>query len=734
MTTSGTGISPQDVDVPLDPYSGAADGEVFDDGVKESQYDDTFWIGLAEQNFSTGRDYQDSSLTSQWERNADHFNSRHYRRSAYNTKLYRGRSRLFRPLTRAAERSSSAQFAAAMFSNQEIIDVQAENQDDPEQVAAASMMKQILQYRLEKSIPWYLTCMGEWQDSRVYGPCATYTTWNYEEKEVAREVPVEGAPEFTAREKKPEIISDKPVIEMIPPEGLLLDPACDWRDPIKSSPYVVRLVPMYMVDVLAKMDKVDSKTGEPEWMPLSKDVLMSVKSDRYNTVRQAREGDNRPDKMDSQDRSEFKIVWMHENYVRLDGEELVYWTAGTQHIVTQPVPLREVYLTGERPITYGFSIIEAHRFSPSSPTELIAGLQAGINDVANLRVDNVRLALNKRYIIRRGASVDLDALMRSVPGGGVFAENPDRDVKVIETRDVTGSSYKEQERMETESNDISGTFIGSSVQNNRALNETVGGMEMLAEGSNAISELDIRTFSETWMKPQLELLMSYIRAYESDEVIFNMAFEEVRKNSDVAIPDMTNDEGTALEGDEASAQYRDVLVERIRKDKMTLRVNVGLGATSPQRKANTLVSTVGTISQNPEQAAKIDWDEVSKELFAINGYQDGKRFLKKGKEDQELSETDLEQAYQQGAQEAQDQSKMADVEMRREYNQGKLDLERELGFAKLASNENMTLKQLETKLGIESTKDKTRRDTEALKATNFTNELEFKRTTGKPGV
>jgi hypothetical protein len=679
-------------------------------------HDDAFWIGLASVNLATGQNYQNAALTNQWERNADHFNNKHYRRSAYTSKLYAGRSRLFRPLTRSVERSGAAQFAAAMFSNLEIIDITPENGGDPEQLASARMIKHIMKYRLEKTIPWYLTALGAWQDTRVYGPCATYTTWEYREQKVEAEKGESS--EFT----EAEVLSDKPVIEMIPPEGLIVDPACDWRDPINSSPYVLRLVPMYVVDVEDRMNDSDESKAEP-WLTLTREQILSAGTDRYNQVRQAREGDNRPDKFDSQDRPEFKIVMAIENYVRLDGKEWVYWTIGS-NLLTQPIPLKKAYPVGRRPITYGFSVIEAHKYSPSSPTELISQLQMAINDTANLRMDNVRLALNKRYILRRGSAIDLDALMASVPGGGIYTNDPERDVKVVTTSDVTASSYKEQERLETESNDITGSFTGSSIQNNRALNETVGGMEMLAEGSNAISEFDIRTFAETFMKPQLELLMAYIRMNETDDVLLNMAFQEGLKVAGFE----------AAEG-ETEEETKTRLIERMRKDAMTLRVNVGLGATSPQRKSDTLTRTVNTIAQNEKQAARIDWDEVTLEQFAANGYGDGKRFLLKDEEGETgPTEDDVQAAYEQGQEEAADKTKMADIESRERVAMTKVDVDRELGFAKIALQEGMTMQQLQTKLEIESLKDRTRRDTAAMTAKSHTNELDYKRTTGDTGV
>jgi len=152
------GIQPVDQDAVLDSDPNSEPNQDLDKD-PESELD-SFWLELATSNFVTARAYQDSSLITQWERNADHFNSNHYRRSAYNSKLYSGRSKLFRPLTRASERSASAKAAAAFFSNLELVNVDPENQNDPEQMMAARVMRNVLHYRLDKSIPLVFNCNG----------------------------------------------------------------------------------------------------------------------------------------------------------------------------------------------------------------------------------------------------------------------------------------------------------------------------------------------------------------------------------------------------------------------------------------------------------------------------------------------------------------------------------------------------------------------------------------------
>jgi hypothetical protein len=739
-----TRTRPTDKDEPLNDVNGAeVTGAHSIEYIDDEHFDDPDWLQLASIYYTASRDFQDAALTRQWERNADHFNSQHYRRSVYNTPMYRGRSRIFRPLSRSAERASSAQFASAMFSNMQLVDVQAENQNDPMQLASARIMQKLVQYRLEKTIPWYLTCMGAWQDTRVYGPTFTYVHWKYAEAEEDVEEAevnvlgdeIEGRTR-TVRKVIPKI--DEPAMDMLPPENCLLDPQCDWRDPINSSIYCILLWPMAVDDIVARMNSIDLKTGQPEWIPHSREEIESVNNDNYNAVRQSREGDNRPDKTDAQDTQASSVAWVHENFVRIEGEEYVYWTLGTQFMLTKPVPLKSVYHTGKRPVTCGYSVIEAHKFMPSSPTELISGLQRGVNDISNLRYDNVRLALNKRYFVRRGAQIDLESLMRSVPGGAVVTDDPERDVQVINTPDVTGSSYKEQERLETESNDLTGTFMGGSIQNNRALNQTVGGMELLSEGAGAISEFDIRTFVESWVKPTLELLIQNIQAYETDETIMHVAFEEAFK--ELGYKYDLNREATedALRDDKFIDKTRaKELKNKVLNDKLTIKVNVGLGATSPQRKLDMINTAIGSVMAIPGQEARINGDEVIKEIFAAAGFQDGSRFIKgmgAGEEKQELTEQDLQAAYEQGMQAGTDQAKMANVEVTKELGIMKLEQERELRLAEIAAKENMSVQNLAAKVQIEQTKDTTRRDVEAVKSKNMREELNFKRTTGKPGI
>ncbi len=717
---SSDGISPTDHDTPVSSsVSGTLSETKSGTRTVSGEGGDREWLTLAQQNYTAGITYLNAALTDEWERNFDHWNSNHYRRSAYNTKAWRGRSALFRPLTRASERSSSATAAAAFFANKDIVSIVATNPGDPSATIAAKWMQNIVQYRLKHSLKWYMNCMGAWQNTRVYGPCISIMDWIYEEDEidVEEDSPVKNLLDMVipGRSKKKKakrkvVLKDQPVLHLLPVENVLYDPASDWTNPAQDTSYLTVLYPMYVTDVENKM------SGEnPEWIKLDKAKILSATRDPHSTVRQAREGDNRPDSTDAQSPADHgQMVWPRLNFVRKDGVDWTYWTLGHEYLLTDPKPVIDEYEINERPVVIGCSVIETFQMSPSSPVHLIAPLQMHVNDISNLRLDNIRLALNKRYILRRGAVIDLEALMLNIPGGAIATDDPERDVKVIQTSDVTGSSYKEQERLETEANDVFGVWLGGSIQNNRSLRETVGGMEMLKEGKSELGEFDIRTFAETWVKPTLQMLVKMIQAHETDVVIMNFAWDQTMQEIPAELRIHDDDD------------QKNMIKEFMMNNEMVLEVNVGLGATSPEKKIAALMVPIKEIGNVvPGALEKLNFNEIWKEVMAASGHADGARFLQ---DEKEVTQADVEQAYQQGLQEGVNQDKIARIEM-----EERVAMEKIAAGERISENELLvkldvsaaTLEAMKTKIAVNS---KDMRDIAAGKLNQQNSELAAKKT------
>ena len=561
------------------------------------------WLGLAADAYSASTSYFDSAYRKNFEDSVAHFQSRHAPDSKYHSDLYKHRSKIFRPKTRSMVRKAEAAAAAAFFSNVDVVDIEPHNDQDPAQKVSAELIKELINFRLTdpNSIKWFVTCIGAVQESKVFGIVCSYQYWKFKQEMVEQAVVDEmGQPYLDETgqpmvQEVPRIIEDKPCIELLPIENVRFDPGADWTDIVCSSPYFIRKIPMYVQDVRARMNVEEGKTAQKPWKKLD-DSQIKASMTEYDTLRTSREN-QRPDPYaEEKPIGDFEIVWVHENFMRKDGKEWHYYTLGTVEMLTDAVPLEEVYFTGERPFVIGTSSLEVHRPVPASDVEMGGGLQRELNENANARLDNVKLVLQKRWKVRRNKNVDLQSLMRNVPGAVTLMDDLG-DVEEVNWPDVTGSSYQEQDRLNLDFDDLLGNFSQSSVMSNRQLNETVGGMQMLGSGANQIQEYSLRTLVETWVEPVLYQLVKLEQKYETDMAILAIAGQKAQLAQKYGIDQVT---------------------DQMLDQNMTVRVNVGMGATNPQQKLQKMgmaMDMYGKFSMIPG----VDPDELKKTIFGYAG-------------------------------------------------------------------------------------------------------------------
>lgn len=530
----------------------------------------------------------DANIRPNLERDIRQFQSRHAPDSKYMSEAYKSRSRFYRPKTRAMVRNAEATAAEAFFSTADVVSVEPEDERDEMQQASSEVMLELMNYRLKKSIPWFQTVIGAYQDAMVQGTVISHQCWEYD---AVRKI-------------------DRPKITLIPLENFRFDPAADWTDPINTSPYNIWLIPMYVKDVKRRMRP--GSNGEPaKWYPLADSQLLSA-SRKYDSTRMLRE-DQRTNSADAVTAiTDFTIVWVHMNVMVDDdtGEDVMFYTLGSEFLLSSPEPLTNQYAHGRRPFVAGVSVIETHKNHPSGPVRLARDTAAEINEITNQRVDNVRFAMNKRYFVKRNTQTDIRSLTRNVPSSVTLMQSLD-DVKVIDTPDVTSSSYQEQDRLNMDFDEITGSMSQSSVQANRKLNETVGGMEIMDAGANRVQAFTLKTFIETWVEPVLYQLVLLEQRYETDETILALAASKSKLFQKLGMDQVTDDMLMAS---------------------MTMVVSVGMNATSPTQKINNLTAGIRGVKEALADGVLekygVDPVEVIKEVFGALGHKDGGRFFK----------------------------------------------------------------------------------------------------------
>lgn len=564
-------------------------------------------LSLARDNYNVARNYFDIAIRRRVEDNLAHAYSRHSSGSKYYSDAYDKRSRFFRPKTRAMLRQQEAACAIAFFSTQDVVSCQPIDESDKDQVLAAQIHTELLNYRFRTTIPIFKIILGGLWDALTQGVVISCQEWQYQEAQIVDDEYDDntGSPTGNSRTRD-KIIKDTATSRLVPVENLLIHPSCDWMDPINSSPFLVETIPFFANELAERISKARNYgTGVRYIREFSEQELLAGASDRDNTansLRMQRENLRLDRYSQVQQGKNFRPVWVHRNIVRIDGLDYVYETLGTTLLLSEPVPLEEVFGIDERPYTMGGCTIEAHRPYPSGPSEMVRPTQEVMNELQNLRIDNLRLALNNRFLVKRGQMVDMKSLLRNVPGSVTLTTDPTNDVKQVESKDVTNQAYQEQDRLNLDFDSLAGVFSQSTIGAARNFNERVRGMELMGANADLVTELGLRTLSETWVTKFLAQLVKLQTVFENDKTALSIA-------------------GSRAQAGNWMQAFR-LLTTPVRTV-----CAVGFGSTDPLMRIQRIQTGLQTVQQvAPSIAMGADQAAIAREVMGALGYADGSRF------------------------------------------------------------------------------------------------------------
>jgi len=594
---------------------------------RSNKLDDHTAFEIGREIFDSSTNWLNAGRRARWNDSLRAFQNLHPSGSKYLSGDYRYRSTLYRPKTRAMTRRDEAATAAAFFSNEDVVSISARDDDNPQQQASAAILQQLLQYRLTNTIPWFLTIIGARQDAGIMGICVAKAGWEYEERKLRSETRPKldsaGQPIWDDKAKNIatedvdlyQIIKDHPYANLIAPENFRFEPGCDWRDPVKSSPYLIELVPVYVSEALERMEAHD---GQPaEWERVSESALHTATGTADDVTRRTREAGRVPGKdHDAWKPRHFDICWTRINIVRWRGEDWYFRTlGGGGTILEKPRPLKEVHLHGDRPYVVGSVLLETHKTYPSSKIELTNDLQRAANQDWNSRFDNIMLSLQPRQFVKQGAGQDINDLRTFVPGKVVSINSGKEPITNVVTWDrpppVDAAAFQEQDRINLDWDDLAGSFTNSSVRSSEVSQQSATGMHLMSGEASGLNEYELRIFGETFVEPLIKLLIKIEQTYETDPEVLATAGSNAKLFQKFGINEIT-----------------DELLEA----GVTVRVNVGIGATNPQLKLRNFATGAQILGSIFGQSAAMgaNFQEVSKEVFGMLGYKDGARFFQPG--------------------------------------------------------------------------------------------------------
>lgn len=608
---------------------------------------------LVRSAFSQGKSYQEQVLQPRWLAAYNSFNNKHTSDSKYSSSRFRGRSRLFRPKTRATARKKQAEAAAALFATQDAVIVKATDESDQQQVAGAELISALLRFRLDRAsenagIPWFMTSMGAHLSALQTGVCISKQYWEYrKEPDGVEEVPIEAPtpPQFLPMIGKPtmqvgsemrpkfKILRDRPRIDLLPPEDVIRDPSAAWENQAQDSAYLILRFPM-TVEAARTFLKNSNDKSAMKFYQISDEDLAAASggaSDPNNAanIRRAREQNGTDRLTDYAVDSAYKQVWLHENFMRIEGNDYVFWTLGIDRMISEAVPVEEVYPEqgGARPIVIGVGALEPFKIDPMSPVESWQELQREMNDLVNLRLDTLKQTIAPLAKVKRGRSVDIRAIQNRSPDTVVYMQDMN-DVEFDRPGAVAGESYVEMEKLNADFDDQAGNFSTGTVQTNRQLGETVGGMQMMQSNANALGEFDLRVWIETWVEPVLRQLVKLEQYYESDVNVLAISAKRAKLMPRFGVSQITDE---------------------MMNSQVAVSVDVGLGSSDPMQslaKFQQASSIVMGILGQPAQM-RMQQDAVINEVFGKAGYKDAAERFFNPSDEQDPRIMEMQQAMQQ---------------------------------------------------------------------------------------
>jgi hypothetical protein len=423
------------------------------------------------------------------------------------------------------------------------------------------------------------------------------------------------SPPFEPEErKKTRIIVDRPDIDLIAPENVIFDPNCNWTDPAQSSQYLRIARPMSADEAWLHVSRSQGQDKKIPFLDTPIEVFRSAVSPTSGpsdsiASRVSRNEGTDPIMMVS---GTFGRVWLYEWYMRIAGADYTFWTLGIQRMLSTPVLTADAYPEqgGARPVVIGLGAIEAFRPYPMSPVESWQPLQLELNDQVNLRLDHLKQCIAPPALVKRGADVDLKAIQKRGADRIIMITNQG-DVEWAQIPDIPQSAAQQDAQLNSDFDSLAGVMNMGTVQTNRQLNETVGGMNLLAGDASSTSEFDLSVETETWVAPVLEQVMKLEEYYESDETVLAIAGEKARLFQRFGMSEITDSLLTA-------------------ETSLTIKVGVGAANLPMQRlqKFQMAAQTVGQVLEPFVVAGVIkpptpNVEEIVNTVFGAAGFRDG---------------------------------------------------------------------------------------------------------------
>jgi hypothetical protein len=487
----------------------------------------------------------------------------------------RNRSCLFIPKTQTRVDKWTKTLVNSFYLSDDIVTAQYSLDEGKERFT-----NEVLNRRLEAQTTFFMFLVDFSHATVKYGNGVGKTGWEYSETTDKAESTDPDTGEVSVTETTSPVV-DKPFFEVVPFEQIQVDYRCTSINPAQDSPFFRHWNPMYVTDVQQKFDSKEWRKpkGKVDWDKLSEGPWT------LDVVRKTRQGGMAdPTETNVGSGSDgpalsYRQVWVVENYFRSGGTDWTFISLGDEHIVTEPERVTDKFVHKKRPFSITKYNPEAFRVVSSGLPILMSGLQDETNATRNQRRDNVARVLNKEWLVRRGAGIQLSSLINSRTGAVHLGDQIGEEaIREVPCTDVTASGYREEEINNRDIDEVSG-HSANTLGVEAPDRQTATASAIAASSAGEDEAFRIKCFIETGVRPLLEMFYDNVVAMENDPDV--LAFAAVNTG-------LPPDETLIVRGE--------------------LVINAGMGATNKELRASKYERGMSMLTQlagaSPENAGK----------------------------------------------------------------------------------------------------------------------------------
>lgn len=303
----------------------------------------------------------------------------------------------------------------------------------------------------------------------------------------------------------------KVCIEAVPPEEFMISRRAKC---IEDSPFVGHRIERTLSDLKASGYKnVENITSDDQGDSASGEAV----------TRKSYDDDMAATEEDSLDPSQ-RVVWLTECYMKLDvdGDGIAEW----RKIVRAGNEILENEECDGPPFVSITPVPLPHRFFGQCPADQAVEPQRIKTSLLRAIMDNLYMGVNGRYYAVEN-QVNLDDLLTSRPGGVVRVKQVGAVGRLDAGMGDNQGAYQMLEHLEVMKENRTGYTRYSQGTNADALNQTLGGMNIITNRSDSRVELIARVFAETGVKDLFLLILKLISQNQDKQAVMRLNNEWV---------------------------------------------------------------------------------------------------------------------------------------------------------------------------------------------------------------